>query len=99
MSTTIAERVEAGAAWLDLNRPGWVDRIDLETLDLGEPCRCILGQEYGEYQNMPDLLWESGLVHPYGFNAAVFGTWAQRTDEFDALTAAWRELIERRRAS
>jgi hypothetical protein len=46
--TTIAERVAAGAEWLDEHRPGWVWRIDLDTLDLGDPCRCVLGQEFRE---------------------------------------------------
>lgn len=44
--TTIAERVAAGVAWLDQNRPGWVQRINLDTLDLGDPCQCVLGQEF-----------------------------------------------------
>lgn len=45
----IAERVAAGAAFLDEHDPEWwrpdVDRaIDLDALDLAEPDRCVLGQ-------------------------------------------------------
>lgn len=47
--STIAERVAAGAAFLDEHDPGWwkpdVERsIDLGTLALSEPADCILGQ-------------------------------------------------------
>jgi hypothetical protein len=47
--TAIAERVAAGAAFLDEHDPEWwrpdVDRaIDLERLDLGDASVCILGQ-------------------------------------------------------
>ena len=46
---TTAERVAAGAAFLDERDPDWwradVDRaIDLEILDLAEPAHCVLGQ-------------------------------------------------------
>jgi len=47
--STIAERVAAGAAFLDEHDPDWwkadVERaIDLETLALDWPDRCVLGQ-------------------------------------------------------
>lgn len=47
--TTIAERVAAGAAFLDEHDPGWwrpdVDRaIDLGTLDFTHGDHCVLGQ-------------------------------------------------------
>jgi hypothetical protein len=47
--TTITERVAAGAAFLDEHDPDWwkagVERaIDLDSLDLAETSRCVLGQ-------------------------------------------------------
>jgi hypothetical protein len=47
--TTIAERVAAGAAFLDEHDPGWweedVERaISLDWLDLGDDETCVLGQ-------------------------------------------------------
>jgi hypothetical protein len=47
--TTIAERIAAGAAFLDEHDPEWwradVERpIDLGLLDLAEPESCVLGQ-------------------------------------------------------
>jgi hypothetical protein len=41
---TIAERVAAGAAFLDEHDPGWWQRIDLPTLDLSCESHCVLGQ-------------------------------------------------------
>lgn len=48
-----AERVRAGAAWLDANHPGWVERIDLASLDLSDCQQCILGQTFGDYFDAP----------------------------------------------
>jgi hypothetical protein len=42
----IAERVSNGARWLDENFPGWMDRIDLDTLDLSSSESCICGQVF-----------------------------------------------------
>jgi len=47
--STIAERVAAGAAFLDEHDPDWwradVERaIDLDKLSLSDPSRCVLGQ-------------------------------------------------------
>ena len=42
--STEAERVAAGAAYLNEREPGWLQRIDLDRLDLKAPCRCVLGQ-------------------------------------------------------
>jgi hypothetical protein len=47
--TTIAERVAAGAAFLDEHDPGWwradvPNAIHLDTLDLGSERSCVLGQ-------------------------------------------------------
>jgi hypothetical protein len=104
--TTIEERVEAGAAWLDANRRGWVDRIDLETLDLGDECRCVLGQEFGSWDDRPDSLnWDRTIL--LGFQRAdgrfFEDDWdamaAQEAREYAELTAAWRDYITARRAA
>jgi hypothetical protein len=99
---TIAERVAAGAAWLDAHEPGWVDRIDLGGLDIQSCDRCILGQVYGHYVDAPDDARRTGdqiVSADRGFCAggeadgflALAAEWA-------ALAAAWRELILTRRA-
>lgn len=40
-------RVAVGAAHLDRVRPGWENQIDVGTLTLRDPCRCIVGQLCG----------------------------------------------------
>jgi len=104
--TTIQARVQAGAAWLDENRPGWIDRIDLATLDLGDPCRCVLGQEYGDWDEAPDALTEQPESSDLGFDRDSFGyspSWPENRRRsavlYVELTAAWRDYITARRAA
>lgn len=44
--SNVKERVERGAAWLDVNYPGWHTKIDLSILDMGNCNMCVLGQVY-----------------------------------------------------
>lgn len=41
---TVEERVAKGAAWLDENHDGWIEEVELDRLDLGSECNCVLGQ-------------------------------------------------------
>ena len=45
--TEIKKRVARGAALLDEKRPGWEAMIDLSSLDISDPYKCILGQSGG----------------------------------------------------
>ena len=101
--TTIEERVEAGAAWLEANRPGWVDRINLKTLNLGDPCKCVLGQEFGTYgvapiACSPESTVPLGMLASAELDDALAGQW-QCDVEYVELTAAWRDYITARRAA
>jgi hypothetical protein len=94
--STIEERVARGAAWLDEQEPGWARQVDLARLALSSPCRCVLGQLYGEYMDAPlvDVFGNvAGVEH--GFNAGGIDTEA----EFVALEARWRRVITERRAA
>jgi hypothetical protein len=103
---TVAERVQAGAAWLDEHRPGWVADIDLDRLVLSSPCRCVLGQLYGSYYNAPIKYFDTS---DYGFDtlaededlpnddAGMDAYVAAIDGEYVELTAAWRDLIAARR--
>jgi hypothetical protein len=44
MGKTIEQRVAAGAALLDRVVPGWASRVNVETLAMWDPSRCIIGQ-------------------------------------------------------
>lgn len=100
---SIAERVAAGAAWLDEHQPGWIDVIDLERLDLQAACFCILGQLHGNFWTSPSFTGDRTrrieAAAPYGFAIDDEGGGLEVEEaQYEALTAAWRELIEQRRA-
>lgn len=108
---TILKRRDAGAAWLDEHRPGWWQRINLDTLDLGEPCRCVLGQEFAPdvdpdgrdlvvangYQLAVAKL-RDGPPAAFALGFTITGARAYEELSWETLTAAWRELILARRA-
>jgi hypothetical protein len=100
---SIAEqRARDGAAFLDERDPGWVERIDLRILDLGECDQCVLGQLFGqEYKGAFPLLsgYKRGTrllglsqeeAGELGFEIAFDGV------TYTDLTRAWRDLIAHR---
>lgn len=102
--TSIAVRVERGAALLDKKRPGWWKRISLDELDITSCFRCVLGQEYQPevppeastpYDAARDALGLSPAVSAeLGFDPRFGDNWKVSAR---ALTEAWRELITARR--
>ena len=108
--TTIEERVEHGADYLDnLLGPDWPDMIDLDTLNQENGCKCILAQiniPSGPYEvTRLTLDLEEEDAEEMGFlNEDMI-----RGDEFvdedadeyeeDALTNAWIEFIQARRTA
>lgn len=103
----IADRVAAGAAWLDEHHPGWVDRIDLDRLNLADRKACVLGQMFGDFNAAPSELLEAyetddEVVH--GNRSVALGFDLITTFELDRspghslLTELWRDLIIARRA-
>lgn len=99
--STIAERVEAGAKWLDANRPGWVDRINLNTLDLGYCTQCVLGQLDGDYCHTIERDFGDKTAEGVrnGFALAEQNGKPAPDEAFAELTAAWRDYITARRAA
>lgn len=99
----IVRRVEAGAAWLDENKPGWVDQIDLDRLDMYERPDCILGQLYGNFNNVAQYFGDEPTEErPLSHDAAVsFGFFAANLErceeEYAILQSAWKRLITTRR--
>lgn len=94
-TSDIAARVAAGAAWLDEHRPGWWQRTNLDRLRMRNCVACVLGQEYGSYDNAPITM---DLSVALGFDAEVDGSPDRPDSEFTALDEAWIALIEQRRA-
>jgi len=95
-ATGLAAAVARGAGLLDQLFPGWLDRVDLDRLDLSDPDGCLLGQMYGSYGLALSVLRISEVTAAdYGFQAST--RWHPRR-QFAVLTAAWRDLITSRRA-
>jgi hypothetical protein len=106
--STVAERVAAGAAWLDEREPGWEGRIDLDALSLGDSCKCVLGQLHVADTTWWDSICEAFGVLPYaqvpanadsalGFNATPAEIRDEMSEaEYAALeaeaAAQWAEL-------
>ena len=106
ISPHLFDRIERGAAWLDANRPGWRDEIDLDGLDLGSPCRCVLGQtfekavpEFGHFVSGYGVVWEAVRAAAPGYETA--NEWMCQhgfeSDEFvsyEVLTDAWADYLQ-----
>lgn len=82
-----ATRVARGVALLDRKAPGWVDRIDLDTLELSSAFDCVLGQLYrgfGAGMYALNLDRESAMAH---------GFLTSNMDFYDELQAEWIRVI------
>lgn len=97
-------RVDAACAHLDRRRPGWQYQIDLLTLDMQSPCRCIVGQ----LMNAPmGAMFSEGVRllfpvpdHLDGSHGVPFGVDVGRCEShssFQVLQEVWVEAIEARR--
>jgi hypothetical protein len=106
---TIAERVAAGVAWLDENKPGWDSTVELRQLDLYSAEDCVLGQTFGDY-------WKSALFADLDFRdtdddelhelvrqahdrAGRLGFYVPLSDSQDSVLAEWIRVITARRES
>lgn len=107
MTSTIPDRVAAGVAWLDANAPDWLDRIDLDELQMDDCCRCMLGQVFDDYWKSPLLAGDiakgsSDLPSavPLGFQSQHVDLNSEAADaEYESLAAEWRRVIAERRTA
>lgn len=99
MNPTPAQAAAKGAALLDEEAPGWAERIDLPTLDLGSCWTCVLGQIFAGPNSHPGGPYFTGL-HQLGLDtkeaATEHGFAALYLDEDAALGEAWTAEILRR---
>lgn len=87
--------VSQGAKLLDVKVPGWRERVNVDALDMFDPCKCVLGQLFEAYSI--GLKWlmlnrQSRMV--YGFDASEPPGTKGMVEEYGKLTRAWqRELV------
>lgn len=88
-----SQRAFKGMTYLDQHKPGWVDLIDTDRLDMIHPERCVIAQVYGSYwahcagqgdfwNNVPS----HHEVYDYGFNIDP--------EDHDYLTYPYKVLTE-----
>lgn len=106
--STIAERVAAGAVFLDEHDPGWWQRIDLAVIDLGSPCCCVLGQLHLDKSPNPAFAYRRGRDalglsanrgRELGFDAYQDDMAGDVGAEYYDLTAEWKRVITGRRTA
>jgi hypothetical protein len=90
----LRQRVEVGMAWLDARHPGWLDLVDVDTLDVASPCNCLLGQTIGNW-DLHTLGMNVDQMAACGFDAST--SHDEMGDEYAALTEVWRTAIRERR--
>jgi hypothetical protein len=94
------EQIARGADWLDEQKPGWELMIDLSSLDLTDPCLCVLGQvfNHGEYA-VAGYHWarneliDSDEVVACGF---TFSTLSSHDTAWQILNDEWAAFIKNR---
>lgn len=111
MNKSLRPVVRKGIKFLNEREPGWRKRIDLNTLDVANCAKCVLGQLYGEYGTgvhklFPELGREfnylGGVLGEHGFTTQASADCHRMIlngdrDRWDRLTAAWRtELAPRK---
>lgn len=61
MSQVLLERVERGAARLDVMCPDWASRVTPETLNVGNCLACVLGQLFEHYMDGLDEVFPGSV--------------------------------------
>ena len=95
----VEERVARGAAWLDKEKPGWREDINLDALTMSSCSRCVLGQLYRDFlgglsvlrDSQPPGTINSVLATQYGFDRGCEGE-----SEWAMLKTAWTREISKR---
>jgi len=98
--TSLAARVRAGVAYLDRNKPGWHELVIPEALSMASSCNCVLGQVYGNFFDVQEVLFGDDFVVQtarLGFDADAEGTGPSEV-QFAALKRLWSFVIRQRLA-
>jgi hypothetical protein len=100
--STVTGRVARGVALLDERDPGWLERIDLSTLNMR--CNCIVHQvsdgNRSFFMGLRDFGLDEEAAVSHGFWWDVDDLTDDEIDaDIQALDAEWRRVIEARRAA
>lgn len=91
----LRKRVEAGAKFLDVVKPGWKKKIDLKKLDLQNSFTCVIGEVYGNFfEGTKELQIErdrNNLAEILGFDMPESESYDAR---FATLTRIWKNFLK-----
>lgn len=86
----LENRVNEGFAWFALNEPDILREADLETLDMGNDCHCLLGQAFGSFEHGLESL---EMFHSTAIEMGL-DTWTTEPWYPAELTPYWKTKIE-----
>ncbi len=96
--TDLQNRVQRGAQWMDENYPGWVDEIDLDSLNMGDEFSCVAAQASGmRYGDVCEDHFGECSIEISETRAYQIGLYD--SCQYRELTEAWRMLILERRST
>jgi hypothetical protein len=95
------EQIKAGAKLLDEKKPDWLERQNLESLNLSDPCSCVVAQ------SCPDMHYVDALVELFEVDddeevdlfemSSNHGFATDCIGEYPQLTKGWKAYIQERR--
>jgi len=90
MTTKLEERVENGMKFFGSKHPEILQNVNLETLDMADVCKCMLGQSYGHFD---DGLYELDLIL-HDLVRMGLDVWTDEEYDTTELTPIWKTKIE-----
>lgn len=89
-----SEQIAAGVAYLDENHPGWVDKVDLDVLYMGDSATCVLGQLVGEMEYFMTPVSSREWAAEHGFEVWYPPHYIPLGDEWkDVIQALRKEQV------
>jgi len=89
--------VANGARFLDSKVPDWFKSIDLNLLNMSNPCHCVVGQLFPSYANGLSALGVNTTINEdevLGFDRAYsYGSDSLYSCDLVALTPIWKREI------
>lgn len=89
MGINLEAQVKLGTEWLDSNRPGWYEKIDINLLQMNSCKSCIFGQLDGDYLYAMDLIKKKPLSNW----ATDRGFCPDTMTQAEQLTILWKDVI------
>lgn len=92
----VVERVQRGAALLDVQHPYWWKKVKASDINMTSDFTCVLGQVYGSFGvGYMQAFARSSAKQTYG-RLVAYGFSAESVDELGHLKHAWSNAVSER---